>query len=59
MNFGKAIRWNSIFRKETGNTVCVAIDHGGIAGPMDGINNPAALIKDCVDGRADCVLTTR
>lgn len=59
MNFGKTLRWNSIFRKDTGNSVCVAIDHGGIAGPMDGINNPPSLIKDCVDGLADCVLTTR
>ena len=37
----------------------VAIDHGGIAGPMDGINNAAALIHDCVTGGADSVLTTR
>ncbi|MBI9106584.1 MAG: hypothetical protein JEZ04_07530 [Spirochaetales bacterium] len=59
MNTGKTIRMNSIFRKDTGKTVIVAIDHGGIAGPMKGINEPAKLIQDCVDGGADAVLTTR
>lgn len=59
MNTGKQIRYNSIFRKSTGNSVIVAIDHGGIAGPMEGINHPHQLIQDCVDGGADSVLTTR
>ncbi|MCK4542126.1 MAG: hypothetical protein KAU17_07835 [Spirochaetales bacterium] len=59
MNIGKQIRMNSIFRKSTGNSVIVVIDHGGIAGPMEGINNPHQLIMDCVDGGADSVLTTR
>lgn len=59
MNLGKEIRYNSLFRKDTGNCVCVAIDHGGIAGPMEGINDPAGLVRDCVTGGADCILTTR
>lgn len=59
MNTGKTIRMNSIFRKDTGKSVVVAIDHGGIAGPMKGINEPSKLIQDCVDGGADGVLTTR
>jgi DhnA family fructose-bisphosphate aldolase class Ia len=59
MSIGKNIRMNHIFRKDTGNSVCVAIDHGGIAGPMEGINNPYQLIDDCVKGGADCILTTR
>lgn len=59
MNTGKNIRYNSIFRKSTGNSVIVAIDHGGIAGPMQGINDPPQLIRDCVEGGADAVLTTR
>ena len=37
----------------------VAIDHGSIAGPMDGINDAEVLINDCVTGGADSVLTTR
>lgn len=59
MSVGKTIRMNTLFRKDTGNSVCVAIDHGGIAGPMEGINDPEQLISDCLEGGADCVLTTR
>lgn len=59
MNTGKTLRMNSIFRKDTGKSVIVAIDHGGIAGPMSGINKPGKLIEDCVAGGADGVLTTR
>jgi len=59
MNPGKTIRMNALFPKGDGRTVIVAIDHGGIAGPLDGIGRPAPLIRACVDGRADGVLTTR
>lgn len=59
MNVGKQIRMNSLFNKSTGNSVCIAVDHGGIAGPMEGINDPAKLVKQCVEGGADCILTTR
>ena len=56
---GKQIRMNSIFRKDDGRTVIVAIDHGGIAGPIKGIECPAEVIQACVKGGADAVLTTR
>ena len=59
MTVGKQIRMNSLFNKTTGNSVCIAADHGGIAGPMEGINDPAKLVKQCIDGGADCILTTR
>ena len=59
MTIGKKIRMDRIFRKDTGKSVIVAIDHGGIAGPMEGINHPAELVGDCVIGGADAVLTTR
>jgi DhnA family fructose-bisphosphate aldolase class Ia len=59
MRVGKQIRMNSLFNKSTGNSVCIAADHGGIAGPMEGINNPAELVSQCVAGGADCILTTR
>jgi len=59
MTTGKTIRMNQLFNKSTGNSVCVAIDHGGIAGPMQGINNPPELVSQCVQGGADCILTTR
>lgn len=59
MDVGKKLRMNSLFRKDTGNCVCVAVDHGGIAGPMEGLNAPGPLIRSCIKGRADCILTTR
>ncbi len=59
MQIGKRIRMNSLFNKSTGNSVCIAVDHGGIAGPMEGINDPAELVRQCVAGGADCILTTR
>ena len=58
MNPGKHIRLSSIFRAD-GRSVIVAIDHGGIAGPIPGIVKPAALMRSCVAGGADAVLTTR
>jgi len=56
---GKQIRMNSLFNKSTGNSVCIAADHGGIAGSMEGIDNPAELVRQCTAGGADCILTTR
>jgi DhnA family fructose-bisphosphate aldolase class Ia len=59
MNPGKHMRMNSIFRPDDGRSVIVAIDHGGIAGPLPGIVKPAPLMRSCVLGGADAVLTTR
>ena len=59
MTPGKKIRMNSIFRKGNGKSVIVALDHGGIAGPIKGIEKPEHVIKSCVEGGADAVLTTR
>ncbi|MGB9835057.1 MAG: class I fructose-bisphosphate aldolase [bacterium] len=58
MHTGKKIRMKSIFR-EDGRAVIVALDHGGIAGPLPGIENPAQTIKEAVEGGADAILTTR
>jgi len=59
MNPGKHMRMISIFRPDDGRSVIVAIDHGGIAGPLPGIVKPAPLMRSCVLGGADAVLTTR
>ena len=59
MNPGKALRMNNVFRKTDGRSVIVAIDHGGIAGPIQGILKPAPLIRACREGGADAILTTR
>ncbi|MFZ2636263.1 MAG: hypothetical protein WBH97_05525 [Rectinemataceae bacterium] len=57
--YGKDIRMNRILNKSDGRTVVVAIDHGGIAGPVKGIEKPALLIRDCVAAGADAILATR
>ncbi len=59
MNLGKSIRSTSIFRRSTGRTVIVALDHGGIAGPMPGIIKPAEVVRACREGGADSILATR
>jgi len=57
MNPGKHIRLGRLLRQ--GRSVVVAVDHGGIAGPLPGIVKPAALMRACVRGGADAVLATR
>jgi DhnA family fructose-bisphosphate aldolase class Ia len=59
MNIGKSVRLASIFRRDTGRTVIVALDHGGIAGPLPGIEKPAEVVRACREGGADAVLATR
>ena len=59
MNPGKSLRMSSIFRTGDGRSVIVAVDHGGIAGPLPGIEKPAAVMRACVLGGADAVITTR
>jgi DhnA family fructose-bisphosphate aldolase class Ia len=56
---GKILRLKSIFRRGDGRTVIVALDHGGIAGPLPGIVKPASLLRSCIQGGVDAVLTTR
>ncbi len=59
MTVGKDLRMRSLLRKSDGRAVIVAIDHGGIAGPVPGIESPATVIRDCVASGADAVLATR
>jgi len=59
MTIGKSIRQTSIFRRSTGKTVIVALDHGGIAGPIVGIERPAEVVRACREGGADAILATR
>jgi class I fructose-bisphosphate aldolase len=59
MSIGKSVRLSSIFRRGTGRTVIVALDHGGIAGPMPGIEKPAEVVRACREGGADAILATR
>ena len=59
MTVGKDLRMRSLLRKSDGRSVIVAIDHGGIAGPVPGIESPASVIRACVASGADAVLATR
>ncbi len=59
MSAGKSIRYNSIFRPSDSRAVVVAIDHGGIAGPIEGIEKPEKVLASCIEGGADAILTTR
>lgn len=59
MNPGKSIRMNSILNPADGRTVVVALDHGSVAGPIAGIEEPVRVFNACVEGGADALLTTR
>jgi fructose-bisphosphate aldolase, class I len=59
MATGKSIRQSSIFRRGTGKTVIVALDHGEIAGPIAGIEKPAEVVRACREAGADSILATR
>jgi DhnA family fructose-bisphosphate aldolase class Ia len=56
---GKKRQFDRIFRKTTGRCVCIAADHAGIAGPLQGLVDPEKLVRTCIEGGADCMLTTR
>jgi DhnA family fructose-bisphosphate aldolase class Ia len=59
METGIVLRKKQFFDIRDGRTVIVALDHGGIAGPVEGIENPAPVIRSCVAGGADGILTTK
>jgi DhnA family fructose-bisphosphate aldolase class Ia len=53
---GKLLRIARILRPSTGRTVIIAVDHGGYAGPMKGIEDPVKAVKAAADGGADAVI---
>ena len=55
---GKDLRLKRIFRKSSGNTFIVAMDHGSADGPLRGIEKPGETIAKLVEGGADALLTT-
>jgi DhnA family fructose-bisphosphate aldolase class Ia len=54
---GKELRLGNIFADD-GRAVIVAMDHGGYAGPMDGIRDIGHAIETVADAGADAVLLT-
>ena len=56
MSIGKEIRLRRLMRK--GRALVVPLDHGLVAGPLPGIENPVALVKLIAQSDADAVLLT-
>jgi DhnA family fructose-bisphosphate aldolase class Ia len=56
MSVGKNLRLRRLLRK--GRAVVVPLDHGLVAGPLRGIQNPVALVKEIAQSGADAVLVT-
>ena len=59
METGIVLRKNQFFDARDKRSVIIALDHGGIAGPVEGIEDPARVIRACVAGAADGILTTK
>jgi DhnA family fructose-bisphosphate aldolase class Ia len=59
MQTGLSLRRNQLINKADGRSVIIAIDHGAIAGPVEGIEKPAPLIEACVKAGVDGILTTK
>lgn len=57
MNSGKARRLRKIF-SDRERAVIVAMDHGAYFGIQAGLENPAPLIEQAVEGGADAIMTT-
>lgn len=55
---GKAIRLGKIFRKNTGKTVIIALDHGRRRGPIKGLENPRKTIELLIDSDVDAFMVT-
>ncbi len=56
MTIGKVIRLRRLMRK--GRALVVPLDHGLVAGPLKGIEDPLALVKLIAQSDADAVLLT-
>lgn len=59
MHAGMMLRKNALFDKRDGRSVVIAMDHAAIAGPIPGIEDPAQLVRSCVDQNVDGILTTK
>jgi DhnA family fructose-bisphosphate aldolase class Ia len=59
MREGIELRKHALFNKQDGNSVVIAMDHGSIAGPMEGIGCPSDLVKTCIEAKVDGILATK
>ena len=55
---GKALRLGRIFRRSTGRTVIIALDHGRRHGPIRGIENLRETVGKVLEADIDAVMVT-
>jgi len=55
---GKAIRLSRIFRKNSGRTVIIALDHGRRRGPIKGLENFAKTVEELIEADIDAFMVT-
>ena len=56
IDVGKTVRYVRIVNAGTGKTVMVPLDHGVIQGPVPGIEDQAATVREVVSGGADAMI---
>ena len=59
MNAGLMLRRQSLFSKRDGRSVVIAMDHGAIAGPIQGIVHPDKLVSACIRAKVDGILANK
>jgi DhnA family fructose-bisphosphate aldolase class Ia len=59
MNAGLMLRKQALFNKQDGRSVVIAMDHAAIAGPIEGIIDPKAIVQACVAQKVDGILTNK
>jgi DhnA family fructose-bisphosphate aldolase class Ia len=55
---GKTRRMAQMFRKDSGRMLCLAMDHGMMVGPIEGIGDPGPLIDAAVTAGVDAVIVS-
>ena len=55
---GKLLRMSKIFRRASGRTVIIALDHGRRHGPIKGIEDFRSTVESLIDSGADALMMT-
>ncbi len=58
MSSGKILRLGRIFRRNTGNTVIVALDHGRRHGPIKGLEDFRRTVEKLLEADIDAIMAT-
>ena len=59
MKPGITLRTRALINPIDGRSVVIAADHAAIAGPVSGLEDPAALVRICAEAEVDALLTTK